>query len=72
LGFDRNDTLLVTIRTPTVPAIERNALFHRLVKVVADVPGVEFVGGSNNAPLAGTLVGDFVVSRPGAPPPPNA
>jgi putative ABC transport system permease protein len=72
LGFDRSDTLLVTIRTPTVPAIERNALFHRLVKTVAAVPGVEFAGGSNNAPLAGTLVGDFVVSRPGAPPLPDA
>jgi predicted permease len=38
LGFDRSDTLLVTIRTPTVPGTERNALYHRLVKAVAAVP----------------------------------
>jgi predicted permease len=72
LGFDRSDTLLVTIRTPTVPGSERNALYHRLVKAVAAVPGVEFAGGSMNAPLAGTLVGDFVVSQPGTSPPPGA
>ena len=72
LGFDRSDTLLVTIRAPTVPGNERNALYHRLVKAVAAVPGVEFAGGSMNAPLAGTLVGDFVVSQPGTPPPPGA
>jgi putative ABC transport system permease protein len=72
LGFDRSDTLLVTIRTPTVPGSERNALFHRLVKAVAAVPGVAFAGGSINAPLAGTLVGDFVVSQPGTPPSPGA
>lgn len=72
LGFDRSDTLLVTIRTPTVPGIERNVLFHRLVKTVAAVPGVELAGGSNNAPLAGTINGDFVVSRPGTLPPPDA
>jgi len=72
LGFDRSDTLLVTIRAPTVPGIERNALYHRLVKAVAAVPGVEFAGGSMNAPLAGTLNGDFVVSSPGASPPPDA
>jgi putative ABC transport system permease protein len=72
LGFDRSDILLVTIRTPTVPAIERNALYHRLVKAVAAVPGVEFAGGSMNAPLAGTLVGEFVVSESGSSPPPDA
>jgi predicted permease len=72
LGFDRSDTLLVTIRTPTVPGIERNALYHRVVKAVAAVPGVESAGGSNNAPLAGTLNGDFVVSQPGTSPPPGA
>jgi predicted permease len=72
LGLDRTDTLLLTIRTPTVPGSERNALFHRLVKAVAAVPGVEAAGGSINAPLAGTLVGDFVVSQPGTLPPPGA
>jgi predicted permease len=72
LGLNRSDTLLVTIRTPTVPGIERNALYHRVVKAVAGVPGVEFAGGSINAPLAGTLVGEFVVSEPGAAPPPDA
>ena len=72
LGFDRSDTLLVTMRTPTVPGIERNALYHLLVKTVAAVPGVEFAGGSMNAPLAGTLNGDFVVSQPGTSPPPGA
>jgi putative ABC transport system permease protein len=72
LGLDRTDTLLLTIRTPTVPESERNALFHRLVKVVAAVPGVDVAGGSINAPLAGTLVGDFVVSEPGASPPASA
>ena len=72
LGFDRSDTLLVTIRTPTVPGSERNALYHRVVKAVAAVPGVELAGGSMNAPLAGALNGDFVVSQPGTPPPPGA
>jgi predicted permease len=72
LGFDRSDTLLVTIRTPTVPGIGRNALYHRLVEAVAALPGVEFAGGSMNAPLAGTLNGDFVVSQPGTVPPPGA
>ena len=72
LGFDRSDTLLVTIRTPTVPGIARNTLYRRLVRAVADVPGVELAGGSMNAPLAGTLNGDFVVSQPGASPPPGA
>jgi predicted permease len=71
LGLDRTDTLLLTIRTPTVPGTERNALFHRLVKVIAAVPGVDVAGGSINAPLAGTLVGDFVVSQPGTSPPPG-
>jgi hypothetical protein len=71
LGFDRRETLLVTIRTPTVPGIERNALYHPLVKAVAAVPGVEFAGGSMNAPLVGTLNGDFVVSQPGTSPPPG-
>jgi len=42
------------------------------VKAVAAVPGVELAGGSMNAPLAGTLNGDFVVSRPGTPPPSGA
>jgi hypothetical protein len=55
-----------------VPAIERNALYHRVVQAVAAVPGVEFAGGSMNAPLAGTLVGDFVVSPPGTSPAPGA
>jgi predicted permease len=72
LGFDRSDTLLLTIRTPTVAPAERNALYHRLVKAVAAVPGVEFAGGSMNAPLAGTLVGEFAVSEPGTPPLPGA
>lgn len=72
LGFDRSDTLLVTMRAPTVPGTERNALYHRVVKAVADVPGVEVAGGSMNAPLAGTLNGDFVVSPPGTLPPPGA
>ena len=72
LGFDRSATLLVTIRTPTVPGSERNALYQRVVKAVAAVPCVELAGGSMNAPLAGTLNGDFVVSQPGTPPPPGA
>jgi putative ABC transport system permease protein len=72
LGLDRTDTLLLTIRTPTVPGSERNALFHRLIKVINTVPGVDIAGGSINAPLAGTLVGDFVVSQPGTSPPPGA
>ena len=72
LGFDRSSTLLVTLRAPTVPGSERNALYHRLVKAVAAVPGVAVAGGSMNAPLAGTLNGDFVASPPGVQPPPGA
>jgi putative ABC transport system permease protein len=72
LGFDWRDTLLVTIRTPTLQGFERNALYQRVVNAVSAVPWVEAVGGSMNAPLALALNGDFVVSRPGSPPPPDA
>jgi putative ABC transport system permease protein len=72
LGLDRDRILMVTITAPTVPAAERNPLYHRLVKAVAEVPGVAQAGGSLNPPIAGTLVGDIIVTDPGVAPRPDA
>ena len=72
LGVDRDRVLLITITAPTVPAADRNLFYHRLVKAAASVPGVAHAGGSLNPPIAGTLVGDIVVTEPGVVPPPDA
>jgi putative ABC transport system permease protein len=72
LGFDRDRVLVVTVATPTVPATERRVAYQRLVRAAADVPGVAVAGGSFNPPIVGTLIGEFVVSEPGVPPPPEA
>jgi putative ABC transport system permease protein len=72
LGLDRDRVLVVTITAPTVPGIERNVFYHRLVKAVASVPGVAAAGGSFNPPIVGGLHGDMVVSEPGTEPPPDA
>jgi putative ABC transport system permease protein len=69
-GHDR--VLEVIVAAPMVPAIDRNAFYHRLVKAAAAVPGVAAAGGAMNPPLAGTLVGDFVVSETDTPPPLSA
>jgi predicted permease len=71
-GNDRDRVLEVTVEAPTVPAIDKNALYHRLVKGAAAVPGVAVAGGAMNPPLAGTLVGDYVVSDTDTVPPVNA
>jgi predicted permease len=55
-----------------VPPADRNLFYHRLVKAAASVPGVAHAGGSLNPPIAGTLVGDIVVSDPGVVPPADA
>ena len=68
LGLDREHVLLVTLTAPTVPPADRNALYHRLVQAAASVPGVAHAGGSLNPPIAGTLVGDIVVTNPGVAP----
>jgi putative ABC transport system permease protein len=72
LGFDRDRVLGVTVNTQAVPATDRQALYHRLVRAAGEVPGVASAGGSINPPLAGFLVGDFVVSEPGVKPGPEA
>jgi hypothetical protein len=72
LGFDRDRVLGVTITAPKVPAAERNSLYHRLVAAAADVPGVVRAGGSLSPPIIGHLIGDLVISEPGAAPPPTA
>jgi len=72
LGFDRTRTTVITLTAPTVPAAERNAFYHRIIRALADVPGVAHVGGSLNPPLIGTLHGDIVLTRPGVAPPPGA
>jgi putative ABC transport system permease protein len=71
-GDDRNRVLEVRVAAPTVPAIDRNTFYRRLVKAAAAVPGVVVAGGAMNPPLAGTLVGDYVVSDTDAVPPMNA
>jgi predicted permease len=68
LGLDRDRVLVATVTAPTVPAVQRNLLYHRLVRAVADVPGVAAAGGSLNPPLVGTLTGDLVYSEPGTEP----
>ena len=72
LGMERDRALVVTVRAPMVPAIERTPLYLRLVDALRTVPGVSAVGGSMNAPIAGTLLGNFVVSEPGVLPALNA
>jgi putative ABC transport system permease protein len=71
LGLDRDRILLITITAPTVPATDRNVFYHRLVSATASVPGVAHAGGSLNPPIAGTLVGDIVVTDPGVVPRPD-
>jgi predicted permease len=72
LGFDRDRVLGVTANAQAIPPADRNELYHRLVRAVQEVPGVARAGGSINPPLAGFLVGDFVVSAPGTAPSPDA
>jgi putative ABC transport system permease protein len=72
LAFDRDRVLGATITAPRVPAAERNPLYHRLVAAAASVPGVVRAGGSLSPPIMGRLIGDFVISEPGAAPPPTA
>jgi putative ABC transport system permease protein len=72
LGFDRDRTTVITLTAPTVPATARNAFYHRLVRALAEVPGVAHVGGSMNPPLVGTLHGDLVLTHAGVAPPPGA
>jgi len=66
LGFDRDRVLIVTLTAPTVPGSERNVLYHKLVQAAASVPGVVRAGGSLSPPIVGGLVGDIVVTDPGA------
>jgi putative ABC transport system permease protein len=68
LGMDRDRVLLATIAAPTVPPADRSALYYRLVGAAAAVPGVAHAGGTLNPPIAGTLVGDLVVTEPGVAP----
>ena len=68
LGLDRDRVLLATIAAPTVPPADRSVLYHRLVQAAVAVPGVANAGGSLNPPIAGTLVGDIVVTEPGVAP----
>jgi putative ABC transport system permease protein len=72
LGFDRTHTTVITLTAPTVPATERNAFYHRIVRALAEVPGVAHVGGALNPPLIGTLHGDIVLTRVGVTAPPGA
>jgi len=72
LGFDRDRTTVITLTAPTVPAAQRNVFYHRLVRALADVPGVAHVGGSMNPPLVGTLHGDLVLTHAGVAAPPGA
>ena len=69
LGLDRDRILMVTITAPTVPAAERNPLLSPArAGRRPSVPGVAHAGGSLNPPIAGTLVGDIVVTDAGVAP----
>ena len=72
LGFDRTRATVITLTAPTVPATERNAFYHRIVRALGEVPGVAHVGGTLNPPLIGTLHGDIVLTRVGVATPPGA
>jgi putative ABC transport system permease protein len=72
LGYDRDHVLVAGITAGSVPATERNRLYHRLVEAVATVPGVSHAGGSSSAPFVTHYTGDFVVSAVGTVPPPDA
>jgi putative ABC transport system permease protein len=72
LGFERDHAIVVTLRSPSVPAADRRVFYQRLVTAVRGVPGVSSAGGSMNPPIVGTLIGNFVVSDPGVAPPPEA
>ena len=72
LGFERDRAVVVTVSSPTVPAADRPVVYRRLVAAVRAVPGVGGAGGSMNPPIAGTLLGTFVVSKPGVAPPREA
>jgi len=72
LGLDRDRILMTTITAPTVPAADRNRVYHQLVKAVAAVPGVAAAGGSLNPPIAGFLVGDLLITDAGVAPRPDA
>jgi putative ABC transport system permease protein len=70
LGFDRDRVLVVTVTAPTIPAGERNPVYHRLVRAAETVPGVSGAGGSLQPPLIGSLITDVVVTAPGDAPRP--
>jgi putative ABC transport system permease protein len=72
LGLERDRTTVIALTAPTVPAAARNAFYHRLIRALADVPGVAHVGGTINPPLIGTLHGDLVLTRAGERPPRGA
>jgi putative ABC transport system permease protein len=72
LGFDRDRTTVIALTARTVAATERNAFYHRLVRALAEVPGVAHAGGAMNPPLVGTLHGDLVLTHAGVAPPPGA
>jgi predicted permease len=72
LGFEADRAIAVTLGAPSVPARDRHALYERLIAAVRAVPGVSHAGGSMNPPIAGTLIGNFVVSEPGVAAPPEA
>ncbi len=72
LGFERDHAIVVTLNSPSVPAADRRVFYQQLVTAVRGVPGVSSAGGSMNPPIVGTLIGNFVVSEPGVPPPPEA
>src|SRR5262249_22311068 len=65
LGFERNRTFVVTVNAPTVPGGERGPFYRKLVDAARAVPGVVAAGGSMNPPIAGRLIGNFVLSAPG-------
>jgi len=65
LGFDPSRSMVVALTAPTVPAAERNALYHRLIRAVSESPGVAHAGGTLNPPLTAPLHGDIVVTPAG-------
>jgi putative ABC transport system permease protein len=71
LGFDRDRVLSVMVTASTVPAADRNALFHSLVRAAAAVPGVARAGGSIGPPLTYNFVADVVATMPGTAPRPD-
>ncbi len=67
-GLDAGSAVVVSVNAMTIPLADRAAVFERAASAVNDVPGIVAAAATLNPPLVGSLVGDLIVSAPGARP----